>query len=145
MTHGADLVALEAASDRFFQRHWNAETIGSEPPTWIGWPEFKGSVPNYQLAGCYALFEGPTIRYVGVGASKGGGLYPEHGISRRLMSHVLRSDRERGREWSRPRPGWESINTIYTIGFPVPVAHLSLALESFLIREFAGKLKNSRV
>lgn len=136
---------LEEATNRFFQMHWNLQAIGQEPPAWISWPEFKGSVPNYQLGGCYALFEGANLSYVGVGASKGGGLYPEHGISRRLMSHVLRIDREKGSQWSKPRQGWESITTIYTIGFTANVAHLALALETFLIREFSGKLKNARV
>lgn len=136
---------LETKTLQFFQMHWNANVIGQEAPQWAHWAEFKGSVPSYQLAGCYALFKHADLSYIGVGASKGGGLYPEHGISRRLMSHVLRIDREKGHEWSKPRVGWEDINSIYTIGFPKNVAHLALALETFLIREFAGKLRNARV
>lgn len=136
---------LSQTTERFFDWHWNKGAIGEDPPQWLHWPEFKGSVPNYQLGGCYALFEGPTLVYVGLGASKGGGLYPEHGISRRLMSHVLRIDREKGAEWSKPRTGWEAINSIYTVGFPSRLVHLAPALETFLIREFAGRLRNARV
>ena len=61
------------------------------------------------------------------------------------MSHVLRIDREKGPEWSKPRTGWESLTTIFTIGFAANVAHLAPALESFLIREFSGRLRNARV
>jgi hypothetical protein len=136
---------LCTATECFFNMHWNRQVIGHDPPEWLHWPEFRGSVPNYQLGGCYALFEGSKLCYIGVGASRGGGLYPQHGISRRLMSHVLRSDRAKGPEWSKPRVGWEGIDSIYTIGFTSNVAHLSSSLESFLIRKFSGQLKNVRV
>lgn len=138
-------VDLQESTCRFFDRHWHAPTLGSVPPTWACWSEFKGSVPNHQYSGCYALFEGHTLTYVGLGASRGGGLYPEHGISRRLMAHVIRSDRERGDGWAKLRPGWERVTTIYTIGFPSEVAYIAPALESFLIRDFSGRLRNARV
>lgn len=136
---------LVGATNRFFDMHWNRASIGCEPPTWVHWPEFKGSAPNYQLGGCYALFEGPSLVYIGLGASKGGGLYPEHGISRRLMSHVLRIDRAKGSEWLKPRPGWQSVDSLYTIGFGSHFAHLASSLETYLIREFRGKMRNARV
>ena len=145
MTTSLQLSDLTAATDRFFLWHWNNQAIGEDSPKWLHWPEFKGSVPNYQFGGCYALFEGQTLLYIGLGASKGGGLYPEHGISRRLMSHVLRIDREKGPEWSKPRTGWETVDSISTIGFPSSTVHLAPALETFLIREFAGRLRNARV
>lgn len=145
MSTSLNLLDLEAATASFFQRHWNISVITEPPPQWSGWHEFHGSVPNYQHAGCYALFEGERLIYIGVGASRGSGRYVDHGLSRRLMSHVLRIDREKGETWSKPRVGWESVTAIYTIGFPRTVAYLSPALETYLIREFSGKLRNSRV
>jgi hypothetical protein len=136
---------LEEATSRFFKMHWNEPAISLSPPSWLGWHEFHGSVPNFQNAGCYALFEGRSIVYVGLGASKGGGLYTEHGISRRLLSHVLRRNPTLGKSWYSTRPPWEQVTAIYTIGFNSEFAHLSPALESFLIRELGAGLRNARV
>ena len=136
---------LEDATTRFFERHWNTSALGCDPPSWKGWHEFKGSVHNYELGGCYALFKGKELLYVGVGVSKGNKRYPEAGISRRLMSHILQIDHEKGYEWSRPRERWEGITSIYTIGFQKDLTYIALSLENFLIREFSGKLRNARV
>ena len=136
---------LEAATARFFEMHWNEAVVLQRPPSWLGWHAFQGSVPNFQHAGCYALFVGKTLVYVGVGASKGGGLYPDHGISRRLLSHVLKANRHEGRGVYVTRPRWEGVTSIYTIGFSSEFAHLSPALESFLIRVLAAGLRNARV
>src|SRR5690606_1694229 len=89
----AGMQELMAATGSFFDLHWNTTAIGV-PPVWEPWATFlEGSVPNYQYGGCYALFVESELVYIGVGVSRGGGLYPQHGISRRLMAHVLRSDR----------------------------------------------------
>lgn len=135
---------LELATERFFSMHWNTSATGAEPPEWSGWHEFKGSAPNYQLGGCYTLFSGDSLEYIGLGASRGGGLYVDHGISRRLSSHVYQRDKERGQGWLKLRPGWENITSIFTIGFQARHSHLAAALESFLIREFEGRTRNSR-
>jgi hypothetical protein len=129
----------------YFARHWNASAIGKNPPEWQGWHEFKGSAPNYHLGGCYTLFEGGELQYIGLGASRGSGLYLGHGISRRLKAHVLQNDWEKGPEWLKPRPRWPSITSIYTIGFDDDNVHVAPSLETFLIRQFAGRIKNQRV
>ncbi|RSC25289.1 hypothetical protein EGT09_02255 [Pseudomonas putida] len=49
---------LEAETKKFFGMHWNTDLIGTPSPSWQVWNEFKGSAPNYQLGGCYALFAG---------------------------------------------------------------------------------------
>jgi hypothetical protein len=138
------LAQLEAETETFFGMHWNTDVLGIQPPAWHVWREFKGSVPNYQLGGCYALFAGDDLEYIGLGASRGGGLYCDHGISRRLSSHVYRLDKERGPGWLKLRPGWESITSIHTIGFEARHSHLASALEAYLIRAFEGRSRNAR-
>lgn len=134
---------LEAATSAFFSLHWNT-TVSGVPPAWEPWTTFlEGSVPNYQYGGCYALFSESELVYVGVGASRGGGLYPQHGISRRLMAHVLRSDRANGPNRSKLLDSWADTTALWTIGFR-SCDYLAPALESFLIRSLAPP-RNARV
>lgn len=134
---------LLARTGDFFERHWNVEALGA-PPAWQAWETFlDGSVPNHQYGGCYAIFAGHELIYVGLGASRGGGRYPEHGISRRLMAHVLRSDRRKSPYGSRLIEAWAEATAIWTIGF-ASCGYLAPALESFLIRELAPR-RNGRV
>lgn len=119
--------------------------MSCQRPHWKNWDEFLfGSVPNYELGGCYALFSESGLQYVGLGASKGNVLYPEHGISRRLMAHVLKSDRPRGKQWSQLRESWSSVTSILTIGFSNDYSYMAAALETFLIRELDPP-RNARV
>ncbi len=131
-------------TNRFFSLHWQDQILG-DPPAWKTWEPFLfGSVPNYDRGGCYALFTGDKLIYVGLGVSRGGGLYPESGISRRLMSHVYCSDRPRGPQWSRLRDKWAHVTQIRTIGFSPETVYLAPALENFLIRSIPD-LSNGRV
>ena len=133
---------LEGCTSEFFRFHWPADF--NEAPNWVSWQEFlKGSVPNHQHGGCYAIFSGPSLIYIGLGVSRGGGIYQQHGISRRLMAHVLRSDLARGRQWSKLDESWRDATAIYTLGFPGR-EYLAPALESYLIRELSPP-RNSRV
>lgn len=50
--------------------------------------------PNYLKAGIYAFVKDEEIIYVGVGASKGGGIYPDRGLSRRFQFSIRVVDRE---------------------------------------------------
>lgn len=121
------------------------EALSLQRPGWKTWEPFLyGSVPSHDLGGCYALFSENELLYIGLGASKGGGLYPDHGISRRLMAHVIASDRQRGQQWSKLRESWGSVTSIRTIGFPNDFSYMAAALETFLIREL-NPPRNSRV
>lgn len=131
-----DFSALEEATNTFFRKHWSVGEMSSKPPEWKVWQEFLfGSVPNHNVGGCYALFAECKLLYVGLGVSKGSAPYPNHGISRRLMAHVLASDRQRGTSWSKLKHSWNIVTAIHTIGFPNEVGYLAAALESFLISE----------
>lgn len=143
MRTSAGLDQLREETCAFFSLHWNSASLG-ELPTWDRWETFlKGSVPNYQFGGCYALFSGDELIYVGLGASRGGGRYIAHGISRRMMSHVYRSDRARGPYSLRLRRGWEEVKEVWTLGLPER-DYLASALESYLIRRLKPR-RNARV
>lgn len=134
---------LARATEEFFARHWAKEILGQHP-TWQRWESFlSGSVPNYQHPGCYAIFFDGGLRYVGLGASRGGGIYKEHGISRRLMAHVIQGDRSRGPTWSKLRERFTDATDIYTLGLP-GTGYLAAALETYLIRSLAPPM-NGRV
>ena len=132
----SSFIKLKQSTDEFFQRHWSSASLPCQRPDWKVWENFLyGSVPNHDLGGCYVLFSGDELLYVGLGASRGGGPYPNHGISRRLTKHVIESDPQRGGDRSRLREPWNNVNAIFTIGFPNECAYLAAALEAFLIRE----------
>lgn len=134
---------LVEATNQFFDRHWVDELAGSRP-TWMQWQPFLfGSVPNHQYAGCYAVFFGSELRYIGLGASRGGGIYVEHGISRRLRDHVTKSDRSRGKEWDKLREKFFGATSIYTLGLPT-APYLAASLETYLIRSLFPPM-NGRV
>ncbi len=136
---------LEALTATFFDRHWPSAPQFGAAPRWIPWKPFLvGSVPNYQLGGCYALIIKERLCYVGLGVSKGAGRYLDMGISRRLMSHVLKSSKKQGSTDWIIRDKWVGVTAIYTIGFDGHIAYLAPALESFLIRSI-DDLSNVKV
>lgn len=143
LVEAADVEDLLKQTGDFFARHWSRELMGP-PPEWHCWETFlHGSVPNYQHGGCYALFAGDELIYIGLGASRGGGRYVAHGVSRRLMAHVIRSDKARGPFASKLLENWAETTAIWTIGFPTG-EYLAAALETYLIRELSPR-RNSRV
>ena len=121
-------------TEKFFKRHWNVE-CESDIPQWnIGW-SWQGSVPHHDKGGVYALFsESGEVMYVGLATSTGGGKYDEHGISRRLTAHVIKTDKDKGRGNYLPQDKWLEIKDIGAIGFPAEYTYLAAALEDFLIR-----------
>jgi hypothetical protein len=132
----SELADLYESANLFFSRHWKTDILELPTPTWVGPYRFEGPVPEGRKGGCYALFRGSNLVYVGVGSSKGSRIYPEHGITRRLMSHVMRADSTKGKGRYAPLPRWSYVTEIHVIGFPSEQACLAYALEDFLI----GKL-----
>ena len=133
-TIGIGLDVYEPSLKDFFERHWNEHAVGKEAPTWSGVWNFKGSVPDNDKQGCYALLtdEGSVI-YIGVGGAKGDGL------GKRISQYwkvadgghrVPIEDRpyEPTEKWSQRKVG-----QIRIISFPEPRGYLAYALESYLI------------
>ncbi len=125
---------LTSKTDAFFLKHWNLDL---QPPVWSKSWEWIGPIPNYNLGGVYALFKGDELVYIGLGASRGGGCYPDSGLSRRLMAHVYRSAPKGSERDAVPRDRWQEagVTCILTIGFPVEYNYMASALEDYLIGE----------
>lgn len=123
---------LIAYTEQFFKRHW-----GMEPryPQWdFSW-DWSGPVPNYLLGGAYSLFAGEELLYIGLGASRGGGIYQGRGISRRLMAHVIKSAPANSHACYMLHERWQNsgVDRVATIGFPMECDYLAPALEDYLI------------
>lgn len=128
------LERLKEITLEFFDNHWGSSDV---KPEWDDSWDWCGAVPNYKLGGLYALFSGDNLIYIGLGNSRGGGSYKEHGISRRLLSHVLKISPDDHPHSYMPQERWEKakINKLVTIGFPANLNYLAPALEDFLIGE----------
>lgn len=130
----SNLEQLKEKTALFFRRHWQE----SEPfPEWrFDW-DWRGPVPNYRLGGVYSLLAGDQVVYVGLGNSRGGGIYQERGISRRLEAHVLDIAPKGSAASYVPKTRWQTIGVtiIGTIGFPAALSYLAPALEDYLIGE----------
>lgn len=126
---------LVSETEKFFSLHWR---VAEKIPEWdFSW-DWCGSVPNYTLGGLYAIFSDQTLVYVGLGASRGGGIYRDRGISRRLLAHVIKTSSIEKSTSYEPKDRWKAlgVDSIATIGFPADVNYLACALEDYLI----GKL-----
>lgn len=122
-------------TDEFFKRHWNISS-GHELPAWKNGWQWQGSVPYHDKGGVYALFDSQkNIMYIGLGASRGSGIYQEHGISRRLLAHVIATDKTKGKGCYAPKKAWYDVTDIAAIGFPKEYTYLAPALEDYLIGE----------
>ncbi len=130
-----DKELLSAQTLDFLSLHWG---LNDTPPQWDYSWTWCNSVPNYQLGGLYALFSGNKLLYIGLGASKGGGIYKDRGISRRLLAHVLEIAPKDSPLSYVPQERWRDlqVDLVATIGFPENVNYLACALEDYLI----GKL-----
>lgn len=138
-----DAIRLEEFTQDFYLLHWCCDQLPT-PPRWKSWAPFLyGSAPYWQEGGCYALFAGPTLVYIGLGASKGGGRYLKCGISRRMMAHVYCSANKSDPKVLKLRDNWSGVTEIQTLGLG-DRDYLAPALESFLIRALSPS-RNRRV
>lgn len=130
----SDQERLSAQTKEFFSLHWG---LNEEPPEWNYSWRWLNAIPNYQLGGLYALFSGNKLLYVGLGASTGGGIYKDRGISRRLLAHVLQTAPKDTSVSYEPQDRWKAIQVdlVATIGFPAGRNYLACALEDYLIGE----------
>lgn len=130
---------LIVKTEEFFHKHWNDE---KNYPAWKNRWDWSSSVPYHNKAGVYALFdESGRLLYIGLGASVRSVKYQEHGVSRRLLSHVIKKDPTKKRTYA-PRKKWASVSGIGAIGFDYSDSYLAAALEVFLIRQLKPPMNN---
>ena len=120
----------------FMQRHWDQTILKTKQPQWEGPWKFEGPLLVGDKQGCYAVEKDSQIIYIGSGVSRGGGIYEGYGIGARI-GHIIVWDKSVSRtimtRLYKPRPKWEGISGIYTIGFDMEFAYLALSLEAYLI------------
>ena len=120
----------------FFHLHWNSVELGN-PPNWSELFSNFVRMPNYLKAGLYAFVKNNEITYIGVGASKGGGIYPERGLSRRFQSYV-KVNKEKNEPYI-VDVRLQEAREVVTIGFESEHAYLAYGLEAFLISRLNPK------
>ncbi len=142
------LVELRDLTNKFFLLHWRIDSLG-EPGQWSDlFPlASSGPYPNSNYQGCYALFSGTELRYVGVGSSRGSGKYIGQGIGSRLK-HVVEVDWTKksadGSRIYKARDKWSAITHISTVGFKA-TGYLAISLEHYLLSELdSSQLLNSQ-
>lgn len=123
---------LVKCTQEFFSMHWN---ITEAIPEWdFSW-NYMGPVPNYLLGGVYALLKGDEVIYIGLGISRGSGIYKDRGLSRRLMAHVCHAAPKGYTTDVILLERWLSmgVDKVATIGFSEKRNYMAAALEDYLI------------
>ena len=124
----------------FFERHWNLPLIGIKPPKWSEpTPVKEPFPPNGNKQGVYAFVKGNIVTYIGVGTSKGSGLYRGHGIGKRFQSYAKYVDGQYQAVDERLKEAGRAM----TIGFEIEEAYLANALELFLIAKLNPKYNSN--
>ncbi len=136
--------SLVEHTNTFFNLHW-PESLNSPRPEWKSDWNWQGSVPHHDKRGVYCLFDGAgDILYVGLGASVGGGKRVGFGISRRLLDHVITTDKTKGRGHYIPKKRWADVGSLAAIGFPNEYSYLAPALEDYLIEKLSPPRNTSK-
>lgn len=128
---------LEEYTDEFFRLHWNDDLIGDQRPEWNTW-NLNGVPLEAARGGCYAIYEGEDLLYIGVAVTEGKNTAKtgkKYGLLKRLERHVLRKGPKGSLRYlpQERKAQWQNITTIRLIGFPDQYRHLAAALEAYLI------------
>ena len=136
------MAEVEEKTREFLNLHWNrnAQQLAEIdlPDSW-GVYGFIGIVPHGNRQGCYALIRHGEVIYIGLGASRGYGIYAGNGIGARLNNHVLKWDSKVPSDPANRKYGlkdyWKEkgVTEVCTFGFPSGYGYLAPALEAFLI------------
>lgn len=124
---------LNSVTNDFFSRYWNPKN--GKVPIWVKseW-DFNGTIPNHDKQGCYALLKNDEIIYIGVGISKGSGIYKNHGLGYRLKRYFkVNKNLQLNPNKYLPTENWQELTGIITIGFPNEHFCLASALEIYLV------------
>lgn len=125
---------LIARTSEFMALHWPSNA-GTATPDWSPTIFARSSGPwaNHDTAGCYALFDSAGLIYIGSAISRSSGQYEKDSIGRRLQKYFRVTKDENGVPIHAPKPEWETVETLRTIGFPRDYYYLAPALEQYLI------------
>ena len=131
---------IQKHTAEFFRRHWPS-TEEKQAPIWSERWDFVGTIPNFDKAGCYALFADEELIYVGVS---------EDTIAIRTNNYTRMAPGARSIDVTKrpyvPTAYWavRKLNGIRTIGLPEEYRYLAPALESYLIACLGGILRENR-
>jgi len=136
---------LIAKTNLFFKLHW-PENNEPNIPKWSEPWDYNSSIPYGDKPGCYAFIDNNNqIVYIGVGASKGKGIYGDAGIGKRVGRYKrLNKSPDTNTKYELKEP-WNNrnIKELRTIGFPPKYGYLTYSLEVFLIRNLQPVKYNS--
>jgi len=137
----ATIKDLKIEVSNFYGQHKGLFTAPN--PQVEHWNNLCNSVPGFNHCGCYALCDGigddnDKVVYIGLGIGNTlSKLYPFHGLSARLMSHVVEVDKVTNcsvirAEWQNNNCG--NVNQIYTIPiYNNQYFYLAASMEVYLI------------
>ena len=138
MIQESDLEKMKRETIRFFELHWNKEAHRKTYPVWKAW-HFHKTIPNHDKRGCYAIFEGEQLEYIGIASGRSTKRYHGHGLGDRLKVYY-RVDKAKNEELGIRKVEeryyksvWEGVTEIWTIGLLEDVGYLAAALEIYLI------------
>ena len=127
----------------FFENHWKDEKLGLAPSWSAIHTDFR-KIPNCDKQGVYAFVKGDEITYIGIGTSRGGGLYRGNGLSARVMKYCRWIDKPKG-IYGAVDDRLKEAGAIVTIGFEQEHAYLANALEIYLISKLLPKYNYIKV
>ena len=132
---------LVQETEKFFNHYWNISK--EEPPFWSERWDFNSSIPNNEKRGCYALFNGQELIYIGVGIGKSFGKYLGSGLGVRLKRYWKVNKDQNSDVKYMPTDDWLELTSLMTIGFEEKDYPLAAALEIYLINKL-NPLRNSK-
>ena len=109
---------LQRETEAFFKLYWKPEF--GQLPTWSEYWYFEGAIPQNTQSGCYTLFKGNDIIYIGAG------------LGDQLKKHWRVNKDDSGKQYC-PTEDWKEVTSIITIGIGEDHFPLAAALEVFLI------------
>ena len=146
ITSVLSIEALRSHTSDFLANHWQQPLESCM--AWVDAFPAAGPCPikHHDHQGCYALFKGSKLCYIGLAASRGWGPYKGHGIGARIK-HVLAIDwgikTADGTRFYKLKEAWSDVTHISTFGFPSNFGYLAPALESYILtREDMQDLQN---
>lgn len=127
-----DFSKLKKATDQFFELHWSK--LHGAKPEWWHW-NLVDEFANPTSGGCYAVFKGDRLLYVGLALTPGSTSThrdPTVGLYKRLRRHVV--DRLKGSSIHTCKSKrLADMTHVEAIAFPSEARYMAAALEAFLI------------